>query len=313
MEEPDLSLEIAGIKMRNPIMPASGTFGYGEEYSQFFDISVLGAVVTKGTTLLPRDGNPPPRLIETKAGIINFIGLQNPGVDAVIERKIPFLRKYATVIIVNIAGHTISEYVKIAKRLNFVEGVHALEINVSCPNVDKGGMAFGQDPRTTFSIVQQVKKATCLPLIVKLTPNVTDIAEIARSAVDAGAQAISLINTVKSRAKIRIGEHAEKWVVGGLSGPAIKPIALQKVFEVSQANLGVDIIGIGGISNLEDVLDFFEVGAKAVQIGTLNFIKPCIMPEIIEGLRVHLKEEGLKNLLELMEKKKFTPLEKFFR
>ena len=302
--EPDLSVKIAGIVMKNPIMPASGTFGFGEEFARLagFDISKLGAVATKGTTLLPREGNSQPRICETASGAINFIGLQNPGAEAVIEKKIPFLRQFGVPIIVNICGSTIEEYRRLVQRFNGVEGVAGLEINISCPNTSKGGMAFGQDPDITFAVVGEIRKKTSLPLIVKLTPNITDIVLIARSAVEAGAGALSLINTVKARAKIKTGPSAGKWIQGGLSGPCIKPIALSMVYAVSQANLGVPIIGMGGIFNLEDVLDFFEAGAEAVAIGTTNFIDPLIMMKLIEGLKKYLAENNLADIEELKKR-----------
>jgi len=303
--KPDLSVEIAGIRMRNPIMPASGCFGYGREMSQFFDLSKLGAVVTKGTTLEPREGNDPPRMCETRAGIINYIGLQNPGIDAVITEEMLFLRQYEVPVIVNISGTTVEEYVQIAQKLDQAEGTakpEGIEINISCPNVERGGMAFGQDPLSAFEIVREVDKVTSLPLVVKLTPNVTDIVLIAQSVVEAGADVLSLINTLKARAKIRRGPHEGKWIVGGLSGPAIKPVALQKVFEVAQANLGVPIIGMGGISCLEDVLDFLAAGADAVAIGTANFINPNIMVELIEELEGHLAKKKCANLVDLGQK-----------
>lgn len=288
----DLSVNVAGIRMKNPIMPASGTFGYGEEMTDFIDISKLGAVVTKGTTLQPRQGNPPPRTYETTAGMINFIGLQNLGADAVIKEKIPFLRRFGVPIIVNIAGRTVDDYAQLAGKFDGVQGVAGLEVNVSCPNVKEGGMAFGQEPRATHEVISSVRKATRLPLIVKLTPNVTNICTIAAVAVTAGADALSLINTVRARAKIRRGPCAGKWIEGGLSGPCIKPIALKMVSDVAKKNLGVPIIGIGGIMSVEDVLDFLESGADAVQIGTANFLDPEIMIKIIEGLKERLQQMG---------------------
>lgn len=301
--EPDISVEVAGIRMKNPVMPASGTFGYGEEYSQLVDISKLGAVVTKGTTLKPREGNPPPRICETDAGMINFIGLQNPGADTVIREKIPFLRQFGVPIIVNIAGATVREYEQLAEKFNQVKDfIAGLEVNISCPNTERGGMAFGQDPEITFEVVKRVKRKTSdsLAVIAKLTPNITDIVPIAKSAVEAGADAISLINTLKARAKIKTGPGAGKWIEGGLSGPAIKPVALRMVSQLAKANLGVPIIGIGGIRNAEDALDFLESGARAIQIGTANFINPNVMMEVIDGLREYMKEKNLKNITELI-------------
>lgn len=297
--KPDISVEVAGIRMKNPVMPASGTFSFGEEFSRMIDISKLGAVVIKGTTLLPREGNPQPRSYETIAGMINFIGLQNPGAKRVIQEKIPFLRQFGVPIIVNIAGATVAEYEQLAHEFNGVEGVEGLEINISCPNTKRGGMAFGQSPETTFEVITKVRKSTSLPLIVKLTPNVTDIVLIAKSAVDAGADSLSLINTIKARAKIKRGPSAGKWIEGGLSGPAIKPVALKMVSEIAKANLGVAIIGMGGISNFEDFLEFLESGADAVAVGTANFINHHIMEELIRGLDIYLAERNLTNITEL--------------
>lgn len=294
--KPDLSVNVAGMRMKNPIMPASGTFAYGEEMAEFFDLSRLGAVITKGTTLLPRQGNEPPRTCETTAGMINYIGLANPGAEAVIKEKIPFLLQFGVPIIVNICGATTEEYVKLVRRFNGVVGVEALEINISCPNTQHGGIAFGQDAQVAFALIQEVRQQTSLPLIVKLTPNVTDIVAIAESIKRAGANAVSLVNTFKARAKIRSGPHKGKWIEGGLSGPCIKPIALRLVSDLAKAKIGIPIIGIGGIMCWEDVLDFLESGADAVQIGTANFLDPTIMIKIIDGLTRYLTREGFPSL-----------------
>ncbi|MBU3934762.1 dihydroorotate dehydrogenase [Patescibacteria group bacterium] len=298
----DLSVDIAGIKMQNPIMPASGTFGYGEEMEKFIDVSKLGAVVTKGTTLEPRHGNEQPRICETQAGIINFIGLQNPGVREVVESKIPFLRKFEVPIIVNISGGSVEEYVKIAVILRDVPGVAGLEVNISCPNVKHGGVAFGQDPKQAGKIVGALRNCTTLPLIVKLTPNVTNIVAIGEAVVEAGADALSLVNTFKARARIRLGPNKGKWIEGGLSGPCIMPIALKQVSDLAKADLGVPIIGIGGISCLGDALDFFESGADAVQIGTANFLDPTIMIQIIDGLRIYIGKRGFASFQKYLQK-----------
>ena len=297
-----LSVKIASIRMKNPIMPASGTFGYGEEMADMIDISKLGAVVTKSTTLKPRKGNPPPRICEPDAGMINSIGLQNPGIDVVMQEKIPFLLKFSVPIILSISGSTIDEYVELARKVvekDVNRLVSGLEVNISCPNTEKGGIAFGQDPKIAAKVVGRVKKAAApnLTIIVKLTPNVTNIVTIAEAVVLAGADALSLINTVKARAKVRGMD--ETWLNGGLSGPAIKPIALRMVYEVAKANLGVPIIGIGGIRNTTDVLDFLECGADAVQIGTANFINPNVMIEVIDGLRAYMAEKKYNNITEL--------------
>jgi dihydroorotate dehydrogenase (NAD+) catalytic subunit len=300
--EPDLSVEIAGIRMRNPVMPASGCFGYGEEMTEFIDISKLGAVVTKGTTLLPREGNEQPRICETRAGMINFIGLQNPGAEAVIEEKIPFLWQFGVPIIVNIAGATEEDYVELARRFDRVEGVAGLEVNISCPNTKRGGIAFGQDPDVASELVTKIREATSLPLIVKLTPNVTDVVSIAASVVLAGADALSLINTFTARARIRGGPKAGEWIEGGLSGPAIMPLALKRVSDLAKANSKHPIIGIGGISDTQDALDFLESGADAVAVGTANFVNSNVMIEIINGLKKHLAEKGCFTLAELRQK-----------
>lgn len=302
--EPDLSVEIVGIKMKNPIMPASGTFGYGEEMADIIDISELGAVVMKTTTLKPRQGNPTPRVCETDAGIINSIGLQNPGVDVVIQEKIPFLLKFRVPIIASIGGATINEYVWLTEKINRAEGVKGLEVNISCPNTEEGGIAFGQDPEIASEVIAKVKEVASsgLTIIAKLTPNVTDIVTIAKAVVLAGADAISLINTVRARAKVR-GKD-ETWLNGGLSGPAIKPIALKLVHEVAQAKLGVPIIGIGGIRNVTDVLDFLECGATAVAIGTANFINPNVMMDVINELKKYMNEKNYSNIEELRKGEK---------
>ncbi len=297
--KPDLSMDIAGIRMNNPIMPASGCFGYGEEMSQFFNLSSLGAVVTKGTTLVPWEGNEQPRIAETRAGLINFIGLQNPGVDAVICEKMLFLRQFRVPVIVNVSGKTTEDYVGVVQRFEEARGVsrpEALEINISCPNIKVGGMLFGQDPDAAANLISELRKLTSLILVVKLTPNVTDTVAVARAVVQAGANALSLINTLKGRVKILKGSYAGKWVVGGLSGPAIKPVALQKVFEVSQANLGVPVIGMGGVQFLEDVLDFLEMGADAVAVGTANFVDPMTMPNLIRELEKYMTDKGYASI-----------------
>lgn len=287
-----LAVNIGGIRMKNRVMPASGTFGYGEEYSDLVNLERLGAIVSKGITLEPRLGAPPPRIQEVTGGMINRIGLQNPGVEVFIKEKLPFLRQFATPVIVNINGETIENYERLAQRLDGVEYIDGLEINISCPNVAKGGMAFGQDAKVVFEVVSRVRQATSLPLITKLTPNVADIVSIAKATVDAGTDSLSLINTVKGRVKITKGPHAGQWLQGGLSGPVIKPIALSMVSEVVQANLGVPVIGMGGIMNIQDALEFLEAGANAIAIGTATFINPNTMEEVITGLEKVYAGEG---------------------
>ena len=301
----DLSVNIAGIRLKNPVMPASGTFGYGEEMADFIDISRLGAVVTKGTTLLPRQGNDQPRICETRAGMINFIGLQNPGAAAVAKEKIPFLRKFGVPIIVNISGFSIEDYRRLASIFCAVEGVVALEVNISCPNVESGGITFGQEPELVFRVVSAVKNRTNrsgIVMIVKLTPNVANIVLPAKAAVEAGADAIALVNTFKARARIRSGPNKGKWIEGGLSGPCIMPVALRMVSDLAKAEISVPIIGIGGIQFLKDALDFFESGADAIQIGTANFIDPTIMIQIIEGLEKYLAKNGFASFQEYLQK-----------
>jgi len=284
MSEPNLSVEIVGIKMKNPVMTASGTAGFGKEMAEFFDLGRLGAFVTKGTSLQPWRGNPPPRTVETPAGMLNAIGLQNDGVESFILQKLPFLRKFDVPVIVNVVGHSIEEYVEVARRLSDVEGVHGMEINVSCPNVKEGCMVFGASAKGIAEVVGAVRKVTALPLIPKLTPNVTDITETARAAVDAGADALSLINTLLGTAiDVKTRTFKLSNVTGGLSGPAIKPVALRMVYEVAQA-VKVPIIGIGGIMTATDAVEFILAGATAVQIGTATFFNPMSCMLIVDGI-----------------------------
>ncbi len=269
-----LATTIAGIDMKNPVMVASGTFGYGKEYEGLVDLNRLGAIVTKGTSIDPWPGNPPDRIAETPAGMLNAIGLQNDGIESLINDKIPWLRQFDTAVIVNIVGKTVDEYAEVARRLDGVEGVDGLEINVSCPNVKEGGIAFGTDCEMLGTVISAVRKATKLPLIPKLSPNVTDILQMARVCVDSGADAVSLINTLLGTA---IDPETRRFrlanVTGGLSGPAIKPVALRMVWQVAQA-VGVPVIGIGGIMTADDVVEFLLAGAHAVQVGTANFAEP---------------------------------------
>lgn len=306
----DLSIEIAGIKLRNPIMPASGTFGYGEEFMAIdgFDITQLGAVVTKGITLLDRKGNSQPRTIEVSGGIINRIGLQNPGVEEVVSHKLPYLLQFKTPIIVNVSGSTIEEYVKVVEQLNDSDVVSALEINISCPNVKQGGISFGQDPNLAAEVARAVRRVTGLPLIFKLTPNVTSVVSIAKAVIEAGANAISLVNTFLGRARIwNGGDKGDyirgQYVEGGVSGMCIKPLALRIVSDAFKAGLGVPIIGIGGISSYQDVVEFLESGAVAVQVGTANFIDPLVMMKLVKELSVYIESTGCQSLTEWREKK----------
>jgi dihydroorotate dehydrogenase (NAD+) catalytic subunit len=297
---PQMAVNLGRLKLKNPVMTASGTFGYGEEYSGYVDLNRLGAIVVKGLSLRPRMGNPPPRIMETTGGMLNSVGLQNIGVDAFIEEKLPFLRQYDLAVIANIYGETYDEYKKVAKKLSSAKGIHALEVNISCPNVKNGGLSFGSDPKIAARVTHAVKDETGLPVIVKLTPNVTDIAAIAQAVEKAGADIISLINTLMGMSvdlKTR-GPHLKN-ITGGLSGPAIKPVALRMVREVVQ-RVSVPVIGIGGIMTAEDALEFLTLGAKAVQIGTANFINPHATPDVIEGIKNYLTANKIKDINEMI-------------
>ncbi|MEW6097534.1 MAG: dihydroorotate dehydrogenase [bacterium] len=295
---PNLSVNIAGLKMKNPVMVASGTFGYGEEYAQLVDLNKLGAIVVKGITIKPQAGNPPPRIVETASGMLNAIGLENVGVQRFIDEKLPYLRQFDTRVIVNIAGKSVEEYVKLAEKLDTL--VDGLEINISCPNVAKGGLQFGQDPVLTYEVVNRVRQVTKLPLMAKLSPNVTDIKIIAKSAVDAGADAISLINTILGMAiDVTTKKPVLANITGGLSGPAIKPIALRMVYEVAKV-VKVPIIGQGGIMKANDALEFIIAGATSVAVGTANFVNPKVSLEIIAGIENYLIENNISNISELI-------------
>jgi dihydroorotate dehydrogenase (NAD+) catalytic subunit len=287
----DLSVNIAGVKMKNPVMVASGTFGYGEEYAELVDLNSLGAIVVKGITLNPQIGNPPPRIVETASGMLNAIGLENVGVKKFINEKLPYLKQFNTPVIVNIAGKTVEEYTELAQRLDGL--VDGLEINISCPNVAKGGLQFGQDPSLTYEVVNKVRHSTKLPLITKLSPNVTDIKIIAKSAEAAGTNAISLINTILGMAiDINTRKPVLGNITGGLSGPAIKPIALRMVFEVAKV-VKLPIIGQGGIMNAADALEFIIAGATAVAIGTASFVDPKVSLKIIDGIENYLSKNNI--------------------
>jgi len=295
-----LAVEIGGIKIKNPVMAASGTFGYGEEYKEYTPINLLGALITKGISLKPRSGNPPPRLAETTGGMLNAIGLQNIGVKELIEKKIPLLKRHGTPLIVNIFGTTLKEYGEVARSLEGVSGIAGLELNISCPNLKRGGISFGTDPREVFKVVDRVRKSSTLPLMVKLSPNVTDITKIAQSAEEAGAHALSLINTLTGMA-VDVETRTPKLgnITGGLSGPAIKPVALRMVWEVYQ-KVKIPIVGIGGIFNARDALEFIIVGASAVQIGTAHFVKPGVIIEVITGLENYLRDHQINTIRDLV-------------
>ena len=300
MTSPRLAVNLGRLKLKNPVMTASGTFGYGEEYADYVDLNKLGAIIVKGLSLKPRLGNPPPRIMETASGMLNAVGLQNIGVNVFIEEKLPLLRKYNVSVIANIYGETYDEYKKVAKILSSAKGVHALEVNISCPNVKNGGISFGSDPKVAARVTRTVKDETSLPVIVKLTPNVTDIAVIAESVEKAGADVISLINTligISVNLKTR-GSHLKN-ITGGLSGPAIKPVALRMVWQVVK-RVSVPVIGIGGITTAEDALEFLILGAKAVQIGTANFINPHATLEVIEGIKNYLAANRIKDVNEII-------------
>jgi len=295
----NLSVNIAGILMKNPVMVASGTFGYGEEYAKYIDLNKLGAIVVKGLSLTPREGNPPPRIVETSAGMLNSIGLQNIGIDSFINEKLPFLEKFDTKVIVNFFGDSIDEYCDVAKKVDSVSGIHGLEMNISCPNKKEGWLEFGTNPDLAFRVVSAVRKNTKLPLIVKLSPNVTDITVIAKAVSDAGADAVSLINTLSGMAiDIKTRKPKLANIIGGLSGPAIKPVALKMVWQVAKT-IKLPIIGVGGIMTYEDAIEFMIAGASAVQIGTANFIDPASSEKIIDGLKLYCEQNSIRNINEI--------------
>ncbi|MFA5309297.1 MAG: dihydroorotate dehydrogenase [Dehalococcoidales bacterium] len=302
---PDLTVQLApknkkGLLLANPVMTASGTFGYGTEYSRMLDIQRLGAIVCKGTTLKPREGNPQPRLVETACGVINSIGLQNIGVGALIREKAPIWAGWRVPVIVNIAGDTVEEYGELAQALDGVAGVSGIEVNISCPNVKAGGAAFGADAPTAAAVTRAVRKATSLPVMVKLTPNAGDIAGVARAVEEAGADALSLINSVRGMAiDIKTRRPVIANITGGLSGPAIKPIALALVYEVAGA-VKVPVAGCGGIATAADALEFIMAGAGAVQVGSATYANPRAALEIIEGIMAFMEKEGIKTIGEIV-------------
>jgi len=296
----DLSVKIAGVHLSNPILTASGTFGYGDEFSPFLDLGRLGGLVTKGLSPRPREGNPPPRIVETPSGMLNAIGLQNVGVERFVSEKLPLLRRHQTKVIANVFGETLEEYRTVCQRLDAVEGVHALELNVSCPNTERGGMTFGTDPGALAEVTAAAREATSLPLWVKLTPNVTDIAQMAKAAVGAGADALSLINTFTGMTvDVERRRSTLANLRGGLSGPAIRPLALYLLHEVRQA-VDVPLVGIGGISSVDDVLQFLVVGACAVQVGTANYVDPGISVRLVDELEAWCAERDIRALGEIV-------------
>ena len=296
----DFSVNLAGVTLKNPVMTASGTFGSGMEYADFIDLNRLGAVVTKGVSSVPWEGNPTPRIAEVPSGMLNAIGLQNPGIDVFIERDLVFLEQFDTKVIVNVCGHTPEEYVEVVERLANQPRVDLLEINVSCPNVREGAIAFGTKAESLFDITSRIKKVARQPIILKLTPNVTSIAEMARAAEAGGADALSLINTITG---MKIDVERRKFVLanhtGGLSGPAIHPIAVRMVYEASQA-VTIPVIGIGGVMNAEDALELMLAGASAIAVGTANFHDPKATDKVIEGMEAYAKRHDLHSITELI-------------
>ena len=293
------SVTLAGVTLKNPVMTASGTFGSGGEFSEFVDLNNLGAVVTKGVANVPWPGNPSPRVAETYGGMINAIGLQNPGIDVFVERDIPFLKQYDTKIIVNVCGRTTEDYCEVVERLAN-EPVDMLEINISCPNVKEGGIAFGQNPGYVEAITKEVKKYAKQPIIMKLSPNVTDITEMAKAAEAGGADVLSLINTLTA---MKIDIHKRKFAVanktGGLSGPAIKPVAVRMVYQVSKA-VNLPIIGMGGIMTGEDAIEFLMAGATAVSVGTANFHNPMATQEVVDGIEAYMKKYNVEDIHDII-------------
>ena len=298
----DLSVKIGKVKFKNPVLVASGTFGYGEEYSEFFDLNKLGGVITKSITLDPREGNPPPRTCETPSGMLNAIGLANVGVREFIHEKLPFLKKLDTRLIVNVAGSTVEEYVKVVKKLNRIKGIDMLEINISCPNVKQGGIQFCATEESAHLIIKTIRENTSYPLMAKLSPNVTDITRIALAVQEAGCDAISLINTLVGMA---IDSETRKPllanITGGLSGPAIKPVALAMVWQVAQ-KVNIPIVGIGGIMNTKDALEFLLAGASMIQVGTANFVDPKVTVKIIDELKDYCENHKIKSIKEIVGK-----------
>jgi dihydroorotate dehydrogenase (NAD+) catalytic subunit len=299
-QKPDMSVNIGGIALKNPVMTASGTFGYAREFAHYIDLNRLGAIVVKGLSLNPSKGNPPPRIVETPCGMLNAIGLENVGIEAFIEEKLPFLKEILTPILINIYGKKIEEYAEIASRVDDLEEVAGIEVNISCPNVKAGGLAFGVDPVSANSVVKAVRGRTSKPVIVKLSPNVTDITVIARSVEDAGADSISLINTLTGMAiDVETRRPRLSNITGGLSGPAIKPVALRMVWQVAQT-VKIPVIGIGGIMKAEDALEFIIAGATAVQVGTANFVNTNTTIDIIEGIEAFLIKKEIGNISDVI-------------
>jgi len=296
----NLQVNIGGIRLKNPVMTASGTFGYGREFSDLIDLNCLGAIIVKGLSLEPSKGNPPPRIVETSCGMLNAIGLENVGIEAFEKEKLPFLKKLETPVLANIYGKTVDEYAELAAHIEDIEGIAGIEVNISCPNVKTGGIAFGVKAESAGEVVRAVRRRTKKPVMVKLSPNVTDITEIARAAEDAGADSLSLINTITGMAiDIRTRRSKLANITGGLSGPAIKPVALRMVWQTVQ-RVKIPVIGIGGIMKAEDALEFLIAGAAAVQVGTANLVNPRASIEIIEGIEAFLIENHISDVKEII-------------
>ncbi|MHC0037230.1 dihydroorotate dehydrogenase [Pseudoneobacillus sp. C159] len=293
-----LSVRLPGLDLKNPIMPASGCFGFGKEFSQFYDLSTLGAIMIKATTVEPRFGNPTPRVAETSAGMLNAIGLQNPGLEKVLHEELPWLNQFDVPIIANVAGSTEEDYVEVAAKISKAPNVHALELNISCPNVKTGGIAFGTIPEVAKQLTKKVKSVSSVPVYVKLSPNVTNIVEMAKAIEEGGADGLTMINTLLGmRLDLKTGKPILANRTGGLSGPAIKPVAIRMIYEVSQ-HVNIPIIGMGGVQTAEDVMEFFYAGASAVAVGTANFVDPFICPNIIEELPLLLQKFGIDHISE---------------
>ena len=297
---PRLDVTIASLKLRNPVMTASGTFGYGREFDSLVDLNRLGAIIVKGLSLKPAKGNPPPRIAETPCGMLNAIGLENIGIEAFVSEKLPFLRQLSAAVLVNIYGTTIEEYAALAARADETPGIDGIEVNISCPNVKAGGVAFGIDPLGARAVVREVRHRTSKPLIVKLSPNVTNIVQIATAVVEAGADAVSLINTITGLAiDVQTRRPRIANITGGLSGPAIRPVAVRMVWQVAQA-VDIPVIGIGGIMTAEDALEFFIAGATAIQVGTANFVNPRATMEILDGIEAYMVDHGIADIADII-------------
>jgi dihydroorotate dehydrogenase (NAD+) catalytic subunit len=300
MEDSDLTVRIGRITLKNPVVVSSGTFGFGAEFEDFIELNHLGALIPKGISWKPMAGNPPPRIFETEGGILNSIGLQNPGFREFVKKRLPYYKSLKTHLIINFFGNTQKEYVELARRFDDVAGISGLEMNISCPNIKRGGIVFGTNPQMAYRLVQAVRKATALTLMVKLSPNVTDVAMMAKSVEEGGADAVSLVNTFRAMA---VNIHTKRPelgnTIGGLSGPAIKPIALRMVWEVSRA-VKIPVIGMGGIMNAQDAIEFILVGASAVQIGTANLINPKTGIEVLQGIKKYLAQNKIDHIQKLV-------------